>query len=70
MIVAAISLCNLPALRHLWNVWKSEFVLAVICVLGVGLVDVLAFSLFWGIQVAQAQSGDTSESKVQELVLH
>ena len=41
VIVAAISLFDLPALRHLWNVRKSEFVLAVICILGVGLVGVL-----------------------------
>jgi hypothetical protein len=49
---------------------KKRFVLAVICILGVGLVGVVAFSLFWGIQVAQAQSGETSESKLQELVLN
>ncbi len=41
MIVAAISLFDGPALRHLWNVRRSEFVLAVICILGVGLVGVL-----------------------------
>jgi high affinity sulfate transporter 1 len=41
VIVAAISLFDLPALTHLWNVRKSEFVLAVICILGVGLVGVL-----------------------------
>jgi high affinity sulfate transporter 1 len=41
VIVAAISLFDFPALRHLWNVRKSEFVLAVICILGVGLVGVL-----------------------------
>ena len=41
VIVAAISLFELPALRHLWNVRKSEFVLALICILGVALVGVL-----------------------------
>jgi len=41
VIVAAISLFDLPALRHLWNVRRSEFALAVICILGVGLVGVL-----------------------------
>jgi high affinity sulfate transporter 1 len=41
VIVAAISLFDGPALRHLWNVRRSEFVLAVICILGVGLVGVL-----------------------------
>jgi high affinity sulfate transporter 1 len=41
VIVAAISLFDLPALRHLWKVRRSEFALAVICILGVGLVGVL-----------------------------
>ena len=41
VIVAAISLFDLPALRHLWIVRRSEFVLAVICILGVGLFGVL-----------------------------
>ena len=41
VIVASISLFDLPALRHLWDVRKSEFLLAVICILGVGLVGVL-----------------------------
>jgi MFS superfamily sulfate permease-like transporter len=41
IIIAAISLFYLPALRRLWNVRKSEFVLAVICILGVGLVVAL-----------------------------
>jgi len=41
VIVASISLFDLPALRHLWDVQKSEFALAVICILGVGLVGVL-----------------------------
>jgi hypothetical protein len=49
---------------------EKRSVPAVICALGGGLVGVLAFSLFWGIQVAQAQSGDTSESKGQEFVLN
>ena len=41
VIVAAISLFDTPALRHLWRVRKSEFVLAVACILGVALVGVL-----------------------------
>jgi MFS superfamily sulfate permease-like transporter len=41
IIVAAISLFCLPALRRHRNVRKSEFVLAAICILGVGLVGVL-----------------------------
>jgi high affinity sulfate transporter 1 len=41
VIVASISLFDLPALRHLWEVRKSEFALAAICILGVGLVGVL-----------------------------
>ena len=41
VIVASISLFDLPALRHLWDVRKSEFALSVICILGVGLVGVL-----------------------------
>ncbi|MCK4724537.1 MAG: SulP family inorganic anion transporter, partial [Anaerolineales bacterium] len=41
VIVAAISLFDGPALRHLWIVRKNEFALAVICILGVGLVGVL-----------------------------
>jgi high affinity sulfate transporter 1 len=41
VIVAAISLFDQVALRHLWNVRKSEFALAVICILGVALVGVL-----------------------------
>jgi high affinity sulfate transporter 1 len=41
VIVAAISLFDALALRHLWNVRKSEFTLAIICILGVGLIGVL-----------------------------
>jgi high affinity sulfate transporter 1 len=41
VIVAAISLFDGPALRHLWTVRRSEFVLAAICILGVALVGVL-----------------------------
>jgi MFS superfamily sulfate permease-like transporter len=41
VIVAAISLFDTPALRHLWKVRKSEFALAVACILGVALVGVL-----------------------------
>ena len=41
IIVAAMSLLDLPALRHLWNVRRSEFTLAVVSILGVALVGVL-----------------------------
>ena len=41
VIVASISLFDTPALRHLWEVQKSEFVLAIACILGVTLVGVL-----------------------------
>ncbi len=41
VIVAAISLFDLPVLRHLWDVRKSEFMLAMICILGVAMIGVL-----------------------------
>jgi high affinity sulfate transporter 1 len=41
VIVAAISLFDLPALHHLWDVRKSEFMLAMICILGVAIIGVL-----------------------------
>jgi len=41
IITAAISLFDTQALRHLWEVRKSEFMLAIICALGVILIGVL-----------------------------
>jgi high affinity sulfate transporter 1 len=41
IIVAAMSLLDLPALRHLWKVRRSEFALAMVSILGVALVGVL-----------------------------
>jgi len=41
VIVASISLLDLVALRHLWADQRSEFAVAMICVLGVALVGVL-----------------------------
>ena len=41
IITAAISLFDTQALRHLWQVRKSEFMLAVVCALGVILIGVL-----------------------------
>jgi high affinity sulfate transporter 1 len=41
IIVASISLFDAPALRHLWKVQKSEFAIAIACILGVALVGVL-----------------------------
>ncbi len=41
VITASISLFDLAELRHLWSVRKSEFVLALACILGVAFVGVL-----------------------------
>jgi MFS superfamily sulfate permease-like transporter len=41
IIVAALSLFDLPALRRLWAIRRNEFVLAVVSILGVALVGVL-----------------------------
>jgi len=41
IIVASISLFDTLALRHLWVVQKSEFAIAIACILGVTLVGVL-----------------------------
>ena len=41
IITAAISLFDMQALRHLWQVRRSEFMLAVVCALGVILIGVL-----------------------------
>ena len=41
VIVASISLFDTVELKHLWRVQKSEFILAVICILGVALIGVL-----------------------------
>ncbi len=41
IITAAISLFDYQTLRHLWAVRKSEFMLAVVCALGVILIGVL-----------------------------
>ena len=41
IIVASISLFNTPELRHFWKVQKSEFAVAVACILGVAVVGVL-----------------------------
>jgi high affinity sulfate transporter 1 len=41
IITAAISLFDFQALRHLWQVRRSEFILAVVCALGVILIGVL-----------------------------
>jgi high affinity sulfate transporter 1 len=41
VIVAAISLFDLPVLRHLWAIRKSEFTMAIISALGVALFGVL-----------------------------
>ena len=51
VIVASISLLDLPALRRLWANQKSEFVVAMICLGGVALVGVLE-----GILIAVAVS--------------
>jgi MFS superfamily sulfate permease-like transporter len=41
VIAASISLFDYAALRHLWNIRKSELALAVVSILGVALVGVL-----------------------------
>lgn len=41
VIAASISLFEFAALRHLWQIRKSEFTLAVVSILGVALVGVL-----------------------------
>ncbi len=41
IIAASISLFDLAALRHLWQVRRSEFILALVSILGVALVGVL-----------------------------
>jgi high affinity sulfate transporter 1 len=41
VITASISLFDVPEMRHLWAIRKSEFVLAVACILGVAFVGVL-----------------------------
>lgn len=41
IIAASLSLFDLDALRHLWTVRRSEFVLAIASILGVALVGVL-----------------------------
>jgi MFS superfamily sulfate permease-like transporter len=41
VITASISLFDVPVLRHLWDIRKSEFVLAIVSILGVALVGVL-----------------------------
>jgi high affinity sulfate transporter 1 len=41
VIVASISLFDLAELRHFWAIRKSEFAMAVVCILGVVLVGVL-----------------------------
>ncbi len=41
IIAASISLFDIPELRHLWTARKSEFVLAMVSILGVALVGVL-----------------------------
>ena len=41
IIAASISLFDVPELRHLWSVRKSEFILAMVSILGVALVGVL-----------------------------
>ncbi len=41
IIAAAMSLFDLAALRHLWKVRRSEFVLALVSILGVAFVGVL-----------------------------
>jgi len=41
IIAASISLFDIPELRRLWSVRKSEFVLAMVSILGVALVGVL-----------------------------
>jgi high affinity sulfate transporter 1 len=41
IITAAISLLDVQALRHLWQVRKSEFMLAIVCASGVILIGVL-----------------------------
>jgi MFS superfamily sulfate permease-like transporter len=41
VIAASFSLFDLAELRHLWAIRKSEFVLAVACILGVALIGVL-----------------------------
>ncbi len=41
VITASISLFDLAELRHLWSIRKSEFVLALACILGVAFVGVL-----------------------------
>jgi len=41
IITAAISLFDYKALRNLWHIRKSEFMLAVVCALGVILIGVL-----------------------------
>jgi MFS superfamily sulfate permease-like transporter len=41
VIAASISLFDLAELRHLWRIRKSEFTLAVACILGVAFVGVL-----------------------------
>jgi high affinity sulfate transporter 1 len=41
IIVAASSLFDLPAMRHLWRVRKDEFLIALVSLLGVALIGVL-----------------------------
>ena len=41
IIAASLSLFDVAELRHLWSVRKSEFVLAIVSILGVALVGVL-----------------------------
>jgi MFS superfamily sulfate permease-like transporter len=41
VIVASISLFDVASLRHLWEVQKSEFALAIVCILGVAVIGVL-----------------------------
>jgi high affinity sulfate transporter 1 len=41
VIAASISLFDLAELRHLWAIRKSEFILALACILGVAFVGVL-----------------------------
>lgn len=41
VIAAAFSLFDMPELRRLWTINKSDFAMALICILGVALVGVL-----------------------------
>jgi high affinity sulfate transporter 1 len=51
VIFAAVNLFDLPALRHLWEIRKSEFAMAIICALGV-----IFFGVLEGILIAVAVS--------------